>query len=70
MSSRSTGASCHLGGAGVAAGELEEVIDEVLQADRLVEDAALGRGRIGELGPGEIDLELAADPCQRAAQLV
>ena len=62
--------SCHLGGAGVAAGELEEVVDEVLQADRLVEHAALGRGRIGELGLGEVDLELGADPRQRAAQLV
>ena len=61
---------CDVGGTGVAASELEQVVDQVLQADRLDEDVAVGRVRIGELGAGEIDLELAADPGQRAAQLV
>ena len=61
----------HVGGAGVAAGELEEVVDQVLRgrSPRRGRCARSSRGSASSAA-GEIDLELAADPRQRAAQLV
>ena len=48
----------------------EQVVDQPLHADGVLEDVALGGLPVGELRVLEVDLELRADPGERAAQLV
>ena len=57
-------------GAGVGAGQVEQVGDETLEALDLGQHAGLGRHRIGAGGVGQVDLELGPHACQRGAQLV
>ena len=54
----------------VAARQQEEVVGEVLERDGLVEEAVPGRGRVGGVGMGIVDLELGPHPGERRAQLV
>ena len=51
-------------------GDGEQVVDESLHPDRVGEDLPLGCLPVGELRVLEVDLELRADPGERAAQLV
>ena len=55
---------------GVAAGQQEQIVDELLEPDRLVQHAALGAEQVGRSRLGKVELELAADPGQRPPQLV
>ena len=55
---------------GVGHRDREQVVDQALHADGVGEHVALGRLPVGELGVLEVDLELGADPGERAAQLV
>ncbi len=54
----------------VAAGEQQEVIDELLQPDDFLEHTPMSRLRVGRRRVLEIDLQLRAHPRQRAAELV
>ena len=58
------------GRSGVAAGQAQQVVDELLESHGLLQDAAMGREEIGVAGMGEIDLELRPDAGEGAAQLV
>ena len=54
----------------VAAGELEQVVDEALHPECLVEDQPVRGERVGAIGVGEVDLELRAHAGERSSQLV
>ncbi len=57
-------------GPGVAAGQHQQVVDEVLHADGLLEDPLPGGGGVGPVRVGGVHLDLGAEPGERAAQLV
>ena len=56
--------------AGIAPGEKQQVVDQEFHRDSLVEHAVVSCEEIGRFRVREIDLELAADSGQWAAQLV
>ncbi len=57
-------------GAGVGAGQVQQVVDEALEPDHLFQHAAVGGARIGSVRVGEVDLDLGAHAGEGAAQLV
>jgi len=54
----------------IAAGEVQQVVDEPLECNRLFEHAVAGRGEIGVRGMRGVDFELRPNSRKRCAQFM